>query len=152
MNADDLFERGDALSASGARALQAGDVSEGRDRFRRAIEAYEAALEAAPADDDLLALNLKLCIGARRAGLGQTDTALSIYERVRNTLESRPDLMADEEGAELHRTARLNRADALIGQERTDEAREEIEAVREQVPDHPYVEYLLTRLSDPAAG
>jgi tetratricopeptide (TPR) repeat protein len=148
MNAEDLFERGDELSTKGAQALQGGNVEEGHDWFRQAIEAYEAALEAAPADDDLLALNLRLCIGARRAGLGETETALSIYEQVRSTLESRPDLMDDEEGADLHHTARLNRADALIGLDRIDEAREEIEAVRERVPDHPYAEYLFSRLSE----
>ena len=41
--------------------------------------------------------------------------------------EGNPDLLATEDGAELHQTARLNLADSLIGLGRIDEAREEME-------------------------
>ena len=70
-----------------------------------------------------------------------------IYIRGEFGVRLEDDMVITEDGAELHQTARLNLADSLIGLGRIDEAREEIEAVGTEVPNHPYADYLLSRLS-----
>ena len=143
--AERLFDEGDELSGRGARAIAAGEADEGRQCYLRAIGVYEAALEAAPEDDPFLSLNLRLCIGARRFGLGETEAAKVAYGEVRKALEARPDLAAEEEGRDLLATARLNQAECDLAAGRIDEARREVEAVLALAPDHPYGPILLER-------
>jgi tetratricopeptide (TPR) repeat protein len=142
---DRPFEAGDEYSRKGFQALQAGNREEAMEFYREAVEAYEAALAAAPGEDLLLVGNLKLCIGARRSALGEGDRALALYEEVIASLEGRPDLAAGEEGTELLQTARLNRADLRLGEGRTEEALREVEAILAEAPEHPYALHLLER-------
>lgn len=139
--AEDLFDLGDEQSAAGAKALHEGNTEEGYECFGQAISAYRAALKAAPEDDLYLRMNLLLCIGAREYGLGETEPALACYDEVIAALGGE----TEGEGAELLAQARLNQADYLLSSGKVEAAREVVDAVLEQYPEHGYAGYLKTR-------
>lgn len=143
--AERLFDEGDQFSTEGARALQQGKMQEGHEWFRKAIEAYETALDAAPEDDVLLVGNLELCIGARMYGLGDVDGAEARYEDVLGSLAGCPEIADGAEGTELFAQAKLNRAECRLAGGDAARARQEIEEVLELVPNHPYALMLLGR-------
>ena len=139
--AEELFDLGDEQSAAGAKALHERNTEEGYESFRQAISAYSAALKAAPEDDLYLRMNLLLCIGAREFGLGEAEPALAHYDEVIAALGGE----TEGEGAELLAQARLNRADFLLSSGNVDAAREVVDAVLKQYPEHGYAGYLKTR-------
>ena len=142
---DGLFVRGDDLSAEGVRFLQAGDSEAGLARFHDAIAAYEESLDSVPEAERVVSANLRLCIGARRYGLGEIDAALEIFDEVEAEIGSRDDLATNEEAAQTLAQARLNRADCLLARDQTLEAKAIIDAVLTTHPDHPYAQYLSDR-------
>ncbi|MHC4472057.1 MAG: hypothetical protein ACYTDY_02660 [Planctomycetota bacterium] len=139
------FELGDECSTSGAMALQTGNTDEGLDWFRQAIDAYEAALRAAPEEETLLVCNLKLCIGARQFGLGSVDEALARYEEALAALAGRADLTSEGEGLEILAQARLNRAECRLAKGQPGEALTEVDEVLALIPDHPFAKHLRER-------
>jgi tetratricopeptide (TPR) repeat protein len=144
-NADQYFDLGDEYSTNGARALQSGDTDEGHEWFRKAIVAYEAALGDAPGEDVVLQANLKLCIGARLMGLGDLEGAGDRFADALSSLEARPDLASEGDGAEILAQAKLNRADLLLATGAHADALAQIEEVLARFPDHPYGTYLRDR-------
>lgn len=143
--ANRYFELGDECSTSGAMALQTGNTDEGLEWFRQAIDAYEAALKAAPEEETLLVCNLSLCIGARQFGLGSVDEALARYEDALATLAGRPDLTSEGEGLEILAQARLNRAECRLAKGHPGEALREVDEVLVLIPDHPFAVHLRER-------
>jgi len=143
---DELFDEGDALSARGAQALQAGEAEEGRELFRLAIAAYEQSLAILPPGEDLVAANLRLCIGGRRAGLGETDEALAVFDAVARAMEAREDLAENADASGLLAQARLNRADCLSSRGEVAEARRLVDVGLEEHPEHPYGVFLRERM------
>jgi tetratricopeptide (TPR) repeat protein len=140
-----LFERGDDLSARGVQAFQAGSNEEGSDLFRRAITAYEKPLAEAPQHDELVLANLRLCIGARRFGLGEVDPALEVFSAVAAEMTGRADLADNPQAVGLLAQARLNRADCRLAKGEPEQALAEVEEVLTEFPDHPYGVYLRDR-------
>ena len=142
------FETGDECSTRGVQALHKGDVDEGHEWFRKAIEAYQTALADAPPDDPVITGNLKLCIGARLSGLGRLDEALAHVEEVLGSLEGREALTAEGDGLDLLAQAKLNRAEIRLTEGNRDAAAAEVEEVAAIAPGHPYAEFLRERIDN----
>ena len=140
--ADRQFDLGDEYSTEGVQAMQAGDEEMKRAWFLKAIDAYSAALDATPPDDILTVGNLKLCIGARRLGLGELEAALALYAEA---LRGPGAVLLPRQ---IHAQARLNRAECRLLLGDVAQARAEVREVLDAHPDHPYAQHLMERCSE----